>query len=115
MNPRLSHDWLCYLVTQGARHDANGWRWKLDPSLRPGGFGPFRSRWMTDRLPGFPVPLLAIFGTEEEPMGWDITPAELQPFMPSSARMEVMRDTGHFIHIERPKETAALIIDFLKS
>ena len=30
MNPRLERDWLRYLVTVGGRHDADGWRWKID-------------------------------------------------------------------------------------
>jgi pimeloyl-ACP methyl ester carboxylesterase len=115
MNPRLSHEWLCYLVTKGAQHDAEGWRWKIDPALRPGGFGPFRSRWMTDRLPGFPVPMLALFGTVSEPMGWDAKPEKLAPYFPPSTQVEIMQDTGHFIHIERPRETAALIVDFLRT
>lgn len=115
MNPRLSHEWLCYLVTTGARRDADGWRWKIDPVLRPGGFGPFRSRWMTDRLPGFPIPMLAIFGTVRERMGWDVKPADLVPYFPPTTRVKVMEDTGHFIHIERPEATAALILDFLNS
>lgn len=115
MNPRLSHEWLCYLVTKGARHDADGWRWKLDPAIRPGGFGAMRSRWMTDRLPGFPVPLMALFSTITEPMGWDCTLEDIAAFLPATARALAMPDTGHFIHIERPRETADLIIDFLRS
>lgn len=114
MNPRLSMDWLRYLVTVGAREDADGWRWKIDPSLRMGGFGPWRSRWVTERLPGFPVPMLAIFGTETEPMGWGVTPEDLKPYMPPRARLEVFQDTGHFVHIERPHETAELVLDFLR-
>src|SRR5438132_1110844 len=39
MNPRLPLDWLRYLVPIGAREDADGWRWKIDPMLRMGGFG----------------------------------------------------------------------------
>jgi pimeloyl-ACP methyl ester carboxylesterase len=115
MNPRLSHEWLCYLVAHGARYDPDGWRWKIDPALRLGGFGSFRSRWITDRLPGFPIPMLAIFGTERETMGWDVTPADLAPYFPSSTRVEVVQNTGHFIHIERPQDTAQLILDFLKT
>jgi pimeloyl-ACP methyl ester carboxylesterase len=115
MNPRLPHEWLCYLVTKGARRDDDGYRWKIDPALRMGGFGPFRSRWASDRLPGFPIPMLAIFGTETEPMGWGVKPRDLMPFLPPSARLEVMQDTGHFIHIERPRETAGLALDFLKA
>lgn len=115
MNPRLSHEWLCYIATHGARRDADGWRWKIDASLRNGGFGPFRSRWITDRLPGFPIPMLAIFGTVREPMGWDVTADELRPWLPPSTQVAVLEDTGHFLHIERPHETAALAIEFLRS
>lgn len=114
MNPRLSHEWLCYLVTKGASRDADGWRWKIDPVLRPGGFGPFRSRWIADRLPGFPIPMLALFGTVSEGMGWEVKPDDLSPYFPDTTRVEVMQDTGHFIHIERPDETAALILDFIR-
>jgi len=113
MNPRLSIDWLRYLVHRGARRDGDGWRWKIDPALRMGGFGPWRSRWLTDRLPGFPVPMLAILGTENEPMGWGVRREDIAPYLPPNARAEVMRDTGHFIHIEHPHETAALILDFM--
>ncbi|GAA5237019.1 alpha/beta hydrolase [Verticiella sediminum] len=115
MNPRLSHEWLCYIATHGARRDADGWRWKIDPSMRMGGFGPFRSRWITDRLPGFPVPMLAMFGTVREPMGWDVTAEELAPWLPSTTRVEVFQDTGHFLHIEHPQHAASLTIDFLRS
>jgi pimeloyl-ACP methyl ester carboxylesterase len=115
MNPRLHHDWLRYLVQHGARRDADGWRWKIDPSLRMGGFGPWRSRWATDRLPGFPVPLLALLGTEDEPMGWGVKREALEPYLPKRARLHVMEGAGHFIHIERPRDTADLVIDFLRA
>jgi pimeloyl-ACP methyl ester carboxylesterase len=115
MNPRLSHEWLCYLVSNGARLDADGWRWKIDPVLGVAGFGPQGARWMTDRLPGFPIPMLAIFGPVVEQMGWNVTAADLAPYFPPSTQVHVMEDTGHFIHIERPHETAALILDFLRT
>jgi pimeloyl-ACP methyl ester carboxylesterase len=115
MNPRLSHDWLRYLVQQGARRDPDGWRWKIDPSLRMGGFGPFRSRWATDRLPGFPIPMLALLATEQEPMGWGVTAADVEPYLPPTARVVALPGTGHFIHIEHPKEAAALVLEFLQS
>jgi pimeloyl-ACP methyl ester carboxylesterase len=115
MNPRLPIEWLRYLVQQGARLDQDGWRWKIDPSLRMGGFGPWRSRWLTDRLPGFPIPLLVILGTEKEPMGWGVRPDDLSRLMPPDSRIEVMPNTGHFIHIEHPHETAKLVIDFLRT
>ena len=51
MNPRLSQEWLEYLVTVGGRRDEDGWRWKIDPSIRMGGFGPWRPEWSMHRLP----------------------------------------------------------------
>ena len=115
MNPRLSLAWLRHLAEIGARHDPDGYRWKIDPSLRMGGFGPWRSRWTSDRLPGFPVPMLALLCTEREPMGWGVRSEDIEPYLPESARLCVMPDTGHFIHIERPHETAELVLDFLRS
>lgn len=114
MNPRLSHEWLRYLVQQGARRDADGYRWKIDPSLRMGGFGPWRSRWATDRLPGFPIPMLALLCTEQEPMGWGTRVEDIAPILPPDARAVAVEGVGHFIHIERPKESAALVLEFLK-
>lgn len=114
MNPRLSHEWLRYLVQHGARRDADGFRWKIDPSLRMGGFGPWRSRWVTERLPGFPVPMLALLGTESEPMGWGVKREHIEKYLPKTARLHVMEGVGHFIHIERPHETAQLVIEFLR-
>ena len=113
MNPRLSHEWLYYLTGVGAREDADGWRWKIDPALRMGGFGPWRGQWGVDRLPGFPVPLFGLLGTEHEDMGWGVEPDELRPSLPRSARLDVVEGAGHFIHIERPAETAGRILEFL--
>lgn len=113
MNPRLSREWLRYLVTVGARRDADGWRWKIDPALRMGGFGPWRHIWSIQRLPGFPVPLFGFLGLEQEQMGWGTDPAELQPYLPAGTRLEVLADTGHFVHIERPDEVAAVTLEFL--
>lgn len=115
MNPRLSREWLLYLVSVGARHDADGWRWKIDPALRLGGFGPWRPDWTLARLPGLSVPLLGLLATVNEPMGWDTTPEMLTPFLPPEAEIFAFPETGHFIHIERPREAADRVIRFLAS
>ena len=52
MNPRLTTEWLQYLVQVGARQEADGWRWKLDPTMRMGGFGPWRP--VPEPLSGWP-------------------------------------------------------------
>jgi pimeloyl-ACP methyl ester carboxylesterase len=115
MNPRLSREWLLYLVSVGARQDADGWRWKIDPALRPGGFGPWRPEWTLARLPGLSVPLLGLLASVNEPMGWDTTEETLRPFLPPDAGIVTFPETGHFIHIERPREVADLVLEFLAS
>jgi pimeloyl-ACP methyl ester carboxylesterase len=113
MNPRLSHEWLRYIASIGARHDADGWRWKIDPKLRMGGFGPWRNSWSLERLGGLGIPMIGFVGSVPEQMGWGTDPAELEPFLPVDGRLVVFEDAGHFVHIERPREVADLVLDFL--
>jgi pimeloyl-ACP methyl ester carboxylesterase len=113
MNPRLSREWLRYLVTVGARHDPDGWRWKIDPSLRLGGFGPWRPEWSMARLPGLSAPLLAVLGMQPEQMGWATPPVDVEISLPSGGRLELIDDVGHFVHIEQPRRVADLVLDFL--
>ncbi|MCU1394704.1 MAG: hypothetical protein JWM34_3132 [Ilumatobacteraceae bacterium] len=113
MNPRLSHDWLRRLVTVGARHDADGWRWKIDPAMRIGGFGPWRPEWTVSRMPGLPMPFLGILATQPEAMGWGTRVEDIQRFLPARARCEVFDDAGHFVHIEQPHRVAAAVLDFV--
>jgi pimeloyl-ACP methyl ester carboxylesterase len=113
MNPRLSLEWLCHLVTVGARQDPDGWRWKLDPSMRFGGFGPWRPEWTATRLPGLGMPFLGLLADEQEPMGWGTRPKDLDGLIPSTGRLEVMTGMGHFVHIEQPELVAGMVLDFL--
>ena len=114
MNPRLDRDWLEYLVTVGAREDADGWRWKIDPSLRMGGFGPWRPEWSMQRLPGIPVPVLGVLGLELEVMGWGTRPEDVHPNLPPGARFVPLDGVGHFVHIEQPRLVADLVLTFLE-
>ncbi len=114
MNPRLSPEWLRYLVTVGAQHDADGWRWKIDPALRMGGFGPWRAVWSLRRMVALPVPMLAILGLQEEPMGWGTTAGGAEPYLPRGAELSLFEDAGHFVHIEQPERVAAQVLDFLR-
>jgi pimeloyl-ACP methyl ester carboxylesterase len=113
MNPRLPMEWLRYLVTVGARKDPDGWRWKIDPAMRPGGFGPWRPSWALERLPGLGAPMLGMMGLQTEPMGWGTTPDMIEPYLPAGARVVPFEDSGHFIHIEQPQRVADLTLDFL--
>jgi len=38
----------------------------------------------------------------------------VEPYLPPHARVHVLQDTGHFIHIERPAQVAPLVLDFLR-
>lgn len=114
MNPRLDHGWLRYLVSVGARHDADGWRWKIDPSLRFGGFGPWRPEWSMLRLPALSMPFLGILATELEMMGWGTTADDVRPFLPLRGRVEELDGAGHFVHIEQPDPVLEMVVDFLE-
>ncbi|MEO6654219.1 MAG: alpha/beta hydrolase [Ilumatobacteraceae bacterium] len=113
MNPRHSTEWLRYLVTVGATEHDDGWRWKLDPSMRFGGFGPWRPEWALMRLAGFGLPFYGMLVEIEEEMGWGTSPDDVRPFMPENGRLEILDGVGHFAHIEQPAEVSARIIEFL--
>ena len=113
MNPRLSLAWLRYLVTVGGRLDPDGWRWKLDPTLNFGFFGPWRPGWALERLQHVPVPMLTILGRIKEELSWEATPESFRPYLPRDARLEILDDSGHFAHIEHPRRVADRVIDFL--
>ncbi len=113
MNPRLPLDWLRYVALIGAREDDDGWRWKIDPSLRLGGFGPFRPEWNLHRLPGLSVPMLGVLSTEDEPMGWGTDLAGIESFLAPETRVIEMDGAGHFLHIEQPTAVADLVLEFL--
>ncbi len=102
MNPRLELDWLRYLVTVGAREDDDGWRWKIDSSMRFGGFGPWRPQWTLYKLPGLSMPFLSFLATEPEVMGWGTVQDDLAGWMPADCRCEQLPGAGHFVHIEKP-------------
>lgn len=111
MNPRLSDEWLRYLVTVGAFESEDGWRWKIDPTMRFGGFGPWRPEWSMMRLPAIGVPVLAILGTELDPMGWGTGPDDVLSHLPPGGRLEVIEGVGHFMHIEQPRLVADLVLE----
>ena len=59
------------------------------------------------------VPLLAVLGTVRESMGAGLRVDDVAPHLPPGAQLLALEDTGHFLHIERPAEVAALALDFL--
>ena len=114
MNPRLPIEWLRYLVTVGARQDPDGWRWKIDPSMRMGGFGPWRPEWAMRRLSLLGMPVLAVLGMEPELMGWGTLPEDVEENLPPDGRLVALDGAGHFVHIEQPERVADIVLDFLE-
>src|SRR3954447_8612897 len=114
LNPRLPKEWLRYIASIGARHDEDGWRWKLDPSMRFGGFGPWRPEWSLYRMAGLGMPLLGLLGLEFEEMGWGTRPEDVRLWLPRQGRLVTLANVGHFVHIEEPALVADLVLDFLR-
>jgi pimeloyl-ACP methyl ester carboxylesterase len=115
MNPRLSIEWLRHLVAVGAFERDDGWRWKIDSSMRFGGFGPWRPEWTITRLPGLSMPFLGVLGHEQEEMGWGTSPHQVTPYFPLGGRCEVLDGVGHFVHIEQPDVVASMVLEFLET
>jgi pimeloyl-ACP methyl ester carboxylesterase len=112
-NPRLSRDWLRYFLHYGARREADGWRWKVDPHAASG-FGPWRPDWLAAGFGRLEVPLLAVIGSITDTWG-PLPEPILAERLAGVRRLEraTVEGTGHFIHMEKPAETAALALDFI--
>lgn len=113
VNTRLDHAWLCRLVRVGGYEEADGWRWKIDPAMRMGGFGPWRPEWSMPLLPALSMPVLCLLALETEVMGWHTTVDDVEPFLPPGGRLVALDGLGHFLHIEDPDRVAALVLEHL--
>ena len=112
-NPRLPLEWLRYFAAQGAREIEGGFVWKVDPYAARG-FGPFRTEWIAPAWRGLAMPMLALWGDQPDTWGlpdpWRSERLAYVPVLETAA----IGGAGHFIHIEKPAETAALVLDFLE-
>ncbi|MCU1497433.1 MAG: hypothetical protein JWM47_1386 [Acidimicrobiales bacterium] len=113
MNPRLDPAWLRYVVPIGAFEEPDGWRWKIDPAMRMGGFGPWRPEWSMARLPSLGMPVLCVLGMDLEVMGWGTLTEDVRPNLPPGAHFVSLDGVGHFMHVEEPAVVAELIGGFL--
>lgn len=114
-NPRLGGDWLRYFVFHAARQGPDGWRWKADPLLGPGpGAGPWRPEWIAPGYARLRQPLLAIVGSERDTWG-PLPEAIVAPRLAGVARLTraTIAGAGHFVHMEQPHATAAVVRDWL--
>jgi pimeloyl-ACP methyl ester carboxylesterase len=132
-NPRLSQEWLRYFAAHGARRidgpalqeapgaarsegearaESSGWVWKVDPYAARG-FGPWRPEWIAPAWRGLAMPMLAIWG--DQPDTWGLPDSWRSERLAHVPVLEtaVIAGAGHFMHIEKPAETAAFVLDFL--
>lgn len=112
-NPRLSAAWLRYFLFHGSRCSADGWRWKADPQM-VADMGPWTPEWITPGWTKLTVPMLAIVGSEKDT--WGPLPEDLLSERLShvpTLRRETIMGAGHFVHIEQPRATADVVVDYL--
>ena len=62
----------------------------------------------------FTVPTLALHGTHDRPKRLESF-EQMDGFFSGPLTKVVLPDTGHFLHLEEPEETARLVLDFLGS
>jgi pimeloyl-ACP methyl ester carboxylesterase len=112
-NPRLSREWLRYFLFHGARRTEAGWVWKTDPEFA-NGFGPWRPEWIGPGWKRLRMPMLAVTGSE--PDTWQLPEAVAAERLSFVRHVEraVVAGAGHFVHMERPHETADLLLGFLE-
>lgn len=113
-NPTLSTEWLRYFLHHGARESEDGWRWKADPMVGMG-FGPWRPDWIAGGYARLTVPMLAVVGSV--PDTWGPLPEEvLVERLAHVGQLDraTVEGAGHFIHMEKPVETATLVRDYLQ-
>lgn len=112
-NPRLSLEWLRYFTQHGAKETEDGFTWKSDPhTVR--GYGPWQPEWIGPSWAPLRVPLLALTGTEPDTWG-PIPEGVIEERLAHVAHVERARvaGTGHFVHLEKPEETARVLLDWL--
>ena len=114
-NPRLDREWLRFFAWHAARLEPDGWHWKHDPIM--GRFiGPFSPDWIAPAWAVLKMPVLAVVGSEPDTWGPLPEPllSERLAHIPNLERVTV-EGAGHFVHVEKPAETASLILDWLES
>jgi pimeloyl-ACP methyl ester carboxylesterase len=113
-NPRLEKRWLRYFVYHGSRESEDGWRWKADPHTVAGGFGPFKPEWIGTGWKQLRVPMLAVIGSVSDTWGPLPEPLLWQRLQHvKQLESATIEGSGHFVHMERPAETARLLLDYL--
>ena len=104
--------WLRRFAACGARPADGGFTWKADPQASRG-FGPFKVEWIAPGWQRLEMPVLAVFGSEDDTWGLpEPHRSERLAWVPK-LEQAVVDGAGHFVHMEKPAETAAFLRAFL--
>ena len=112
-NPRLPAEWVMHLVHHGAREVEGGWVWKADPMFGVGIPSEFNVAMLEAEMREVRCPVLVLTGDQEDT--WREHDDEELEVRASwlSARHEVVRGTGHYVHIEDPDSVMAHVEAFV--
>lgn len=89
----------------------NYYRHTMNPANRDPALAALQERVTTTSTP---VPTLAFHGTKDRP-GRSEAFERMDQFFAAGLEKVVLPGTGHFLHLERPAEVNAKIVEFLKS
>ena len=59
------------------------------------------------------MPVLCVLGLEAEPMGVGHAPRGREALPAAAGRLVPLDGAGHFVHIEKPRVVADLVLEFL--
>jgi len=111
---RVPVEWVRYLVEVGAEACQEGRRWKGDTALRQTLSNPYDLTLPLQGMPGLAMPMLAVLGLQLEVPAMGTTVEFARRFLPPHAELVALEDSGHFVHVEHPRRTAAIVLDFLR-
>ena len=117
INTRLPYDWCLHLATHGTKRSKDGgFVWKSDPFMRLGSPGPFNDATLRAQYARTNRPIMVLSGTEEDQ--WNFLQPEDRARRLSAfpdVQHHTVTGAGHYIHIEQPDATIALLERFLET
>ncbi len=114
INTRLPQRWLEHMVAHGSTEHDGQYRWKWDPLFNvglPTGFTPEQA---VSEFRLVEAPVLVLTGGEDD-MWSEMPMTEVQERLSRFGDVEhhEVAGAGHYLHLEQPEQTMALVSDFL--
>jgi pimeloyl-ACP methyl ester carboxylesterase len=114
INTRLPYEWCLHMATHGTRRgEGGGFTWKADPGMRLGSPGPFSDELLLAQYAHMQRPVMALSGTEEDQWSF-LQPSDRARRLAAFPDVEhhPVTGAGHYIHVEQPDVTVALLERF---